>query len=381
MPFAPVGTVLPERHADRRSARCAAWSRTACCARVPSSGWAATTRACWCSTSSTGAEPGRPILEALGITPDTVLDVTVEGNRPDAWCVEGIARDLAARLGRPFAPVDGRAARPHGGRAASSSSPSRSQDPDLCGRFTGDGASTRRDGRAVARVARAPPRARGMRPINNVVDASNYVMLELGQPTHPYDLDRLGGARLRRAPRARRRRAARAPRRHRRSSSPGSSGALGRHRRGPRHLRRRRTSPIGLAGVMGGASTRDRDATTSVVLEAAWFDAMAVARSAKRHRLRTEASVRFERGCDPMAATAPRRGFVELLAESSPGCSVAAGHRRRARRAAASPPVLDVDAASPRADASASSSDSTRSRACSRPIGLRRRDERRPRSR
>ena len=168
-------------------------------------------------------------------------------------------------------------------------------DRELCPRFTA---------RVVTGVQLAPSpdwlarrlSLAGMRPINNVVDASNYVMLELGQPTHPYDLDRLAGGGL-------------MVRRARPGETlvtlDGTERTLGQPGPGLGDTGQdclicdAEGTPVGIAGVMGGASSEIDDSTTRVLLEAAYFVPMAVARTSKRLGLRTEASTRFERGCDP----------------------------------------------------------------------------------
>jgi len=265
-------------------------------------------------------EPGTPIMEALGLRVDTVFDITVEGNRPDAWCISGIARDLAGRLALPFTlpePPEPAASGWPVEEAASASVDS----PELCPRLTvsvlRDVTVTPSPGWIAQRLLLA-----GMRPINNVVDASNYVMLELGQPTHPYDLSLLPGRGLtvRRARPGETVETLDGVRRTtgERGRSLGDTGedclicdAEG--------------TPVGIGGVMGGASSEIVDGTTEVLLEAASFTPMAIARTSKRLGLRTEASARFERGVDPWVIEPSRRRFCQLLAESVPGLTVADG--------------------------------------------------------
>jgi phenylalanyl-tRNA synthetase beta chain len=283
-----------------------------------------------------GARVGQPLTEALGIDPDVVFDIAVEANRPDAWCMAGVARDLAARLGIPFAipttyelpalvaaagdPVpDGP---PSEGAPLDTLATVEVDDLELCPRF---------EARVITGIEVAPSpqwMARrlalaGMRAINNVVDASNYVMLELGQPTHPYDLDRLPGHGLvvRRA----------APGEvlvtldgvQRELGRPGPG--LGDTGEDCLICDAERT-PVGIGGVMGGASSEIGEATSRVLLEAAYFVPMAIARTSKRLGLRTEASARFERGCDPEGIDRAGDRFCELLAlTAGPAMKVAAG--------------------------------------------------------
>lgn len=255
---------------------------------------------------------GVGLLEALSITPDVVFDITVEGNRPDAWSVEGVARDLATRLVRPLsAPVLAE---------ANSDTPSDSfasagiDAPDLCGRLTVSVLRHVNVSPSPAWVA-ARVQSAGMRAISNVVDASNLVMLELGQPTHAYDAAHVAGRTLR----ARRARPGETL-----ETLDGVERQLATIGRGLGDTGEDCVivdgddTVLGLAGIMGGAASEISDATTDVLLEAAYFDPMCIARSSKRHALRTEGSNRFERGVDPQLALRATARFVEILRESCP---------------------------------------------------------------
>ena len=162
----------------------------------------------------------------------------------------------------------------------------------------------------------------GMRPINNVVDASNYVMLELGQPTHPYDLALLPGRGLPRAPGRAGEKLVTLDGTERTVGVPGRSlGDTGEDCL----ICDAEGTPVGIGGIMGGASSEISDTTTEVLLEAAYFTPMAIARTSKRLGLRTEASARFERGCDPWGIEPSVARFCQLLRESVPGLRVADG--------------------------------------------------------
>ena len=140
------------------------------------------------------AEPGVPLAVALGIESDVLYDLEVNPNRPDAMSVAGVARDLAAGTGcRSSCPT---LRRTTAGEPATASASVEIVDPDLCGRFTSWVLRGIELGPSPAKVANRLTLL-GMRPINNVVDASNYVMLELGQPSHPYDGATLPGGALR----------------------------------------------------------------------------------------------------------------------------------------------------------------------------------------
>jgi phenylalanyl-tRNA synthetase beta chain len=245
---------------------------------------------------------GSPIVEVLGITPDVLFDLEINPNRPDAMSVAGVARDLAARLGLPFAiPVP--TVEEVAGDAASMTSVD-IIDTDLCGLFhvrVLEGINVEPSPRWIAdRLT-----ALGMRPINNVVDASNYVMLELGQPNHTYDLAKVASGALR-------------VRWARDGETITTLDGIERALTGGRDgvITDSTDTAIGIAGVMGGASTEISETTTAVLLECAWWQPMAIARSSKFMGLRSEASARFERGVDPEIADLAARRLAELLAPS-----------------------------------------------------------------
>ncbi|MGI8985034.1 MAG: phenylalanine--tRNA ligase subunit beta [Acidimicrobiales bacterium] len=261
---------------------------------------------------------GTPLVEALGIVSDVVFDIDITPNRPDALCVAGVARDLAARLGLAFSIPEPPAPAPgeHDELVTVVV-----ESPDLCPQFTGTVLSGVTVGPSPHWMAQRLTLA-GMRPINNVVDVSNYVMLELGQPNHPYDLDRLPGRGLL----VRRAHAAETL-----VTLDGVTRALG-----PDDclICDAESTPVGIAGVMGGASSEISPSTTTVALEAAWFDPVAIAKTSKRVGLRTEASVRFERGVDPQGVDRAVARFCQLAAEVA-GATVAG-------------PTIDVRADLPR---------------------------------
>ncbi len=244
---------------------------------------------------------GTPFALAMGIEADVVYDLAIETNRPDANSMAGVARDAAAKLGIAFALPPARDVE----RTGPAARPVAVEAPELCPRFTATVLDGVRVGPSPSWLARRLTLA-GMRPISNLVDISNYVMLERGQPTHPYDLDKLAGRTF-----------------GVRAARPGETvvtldGAERRLGLG--------ASPdclicdgddvaVGIAGVMGGASSEIDDATTAVLLEAAHFERYAVARTSKRLALRSEASARFERGVDPLGIEAAVARFVELATD------------------------------------------------------------------
>lgn len=318
VPLAPVGAVLPGGfEIAQRSMRGVTSNGMLCSAREL--GLSEDHRGLMVLDAMIEPVVGQSLLEALDITPDVVFDISVEGNRPDAWSVEGVARDLATRFGRPLAAPS--LAEPNGTETSASFADAGIDDPDLCGRLTVSVLRNVKVGPSPAWVARRVQSA-GMRPISNVVDASNLVMLELGQPTHPYDAAQVA----RRTIRARRARQG-----EKLLTLDGVERELARAGRGLGDTGEDcvivdgRDRVLGLAGIMGGATSEISPATSEVLLEAAYFDPMAIARSSKRHGLRSEASTRFERGVDPQLALRAVARFVAVLQESVPELEWLAG--------------------------------------------------------
>ena len=243
-----------------------------------------------------GGEPGTPLGDVLPLG-ETVLELEVTNNRPDLLSVYGFARDVATLLRVDLAPPPGEDPEQVGDEPVDV----RIEDFEGCPRYVG---RLFRD----VKVGPSPPwlRARltaaGMRPISNVVDVTNYVMLGLGNPLHAFDFSTLGEGRVvvRRA-------------------RPGEEirtldGEL--RRLDPSDLLIADAERgIALAGIMGGEETEVSDSTTSVLLEAANFEPVGIWKSSERMRMRTEGSNRWEKGVDPYLAEQAAVLATQLLVE------------------------------------------------------------------
>lgn len=243
---------------------------------------------------------GQDLGPALGVTTDVLFDLDIEGNRPDALSVAGVTRDLAARLGVPFTLP--RPAVIESAPAAHERASVHLEDGDLCPRFGLRVLTNLNVGDSPAWMVRRLTAA-GVRSINSVVDISNYVMLELGQPNHTYDLDLVDGGEL-------------SVRMGREGETLTTLDDVKRQiTEADGVIVNNADEPIGLAGVMGGASTEISSSTTSVLLEAAIWDRMRIAKTSRRLNLRSEASTRFERGVDPEGVELALDRFAELAIE------------------------------------------------------------------
>lgn len=249
---------------------------------------------------------GRNLTEALSLE-DYVLDVEITPNRPDCLCVLGIAREIAAKKGlRLMYPEI--AIREDVAPAAEVSSV-KVLAPDLCHRYVA---------RILSGVRIAPSpfwlRRRlslvGLRPINNVVDATNFVMWEFGQPLHAFDMDRLQEQRIvvRRASQG-----------EKLTTLDGTERALS-----PEDLLICDARiPVALAGIMGGQESEIKEDTVRILLESAFFEPRGIRRTAKRLGLSTEASYRFEREIDKEGVLRAGNRAVQIMLSLAGGSLLA----------------------------------------------------------
>jgi phenylalanyl-tRNA synthetase beta chain len=236
-----------------------------------------------------------------GTGADTVFEMEIGTNRPDAMNHYGVAREAAAIYDLALKPITPQLPRCPQGLAF----PIEIREPSLCPRFTARvirGTEIRASEAAVARRLQLLDQ----RPISNAVDATNYVLWQIGKPTHVYDLDLLEGGRI-----------------------------IVRHAREGEILKtldgvvRQLTTedlvvcdaqkPVGLAGVMGGQDTMITEKTRNIVIESAWWDPLTVRKMSRRHGLHTDASHRFERGADFESTILSSDLVAEMILDSGGG--------------------------------------------------------------
>lgn len=225
---------------------------------------------------------GKDIKEAIGLD-DTVVEFEITSNRPDCLSVIGLAREASATFGVPYNMPE---IKNKGGEGeASNLLKVRIDAPDKCYRYVG----------AVVKNVKIEPsprwmrerlRASGVRPINNIVDITNYVMLEFGQPMHAFDLRYLDGAEV-------------IVRTAKEGEKITTLDGVERELSPEMLVIADANKPVAVAGVMGGEYSGIMDDTTTIVFESACFNGTSVRRTAKKLGLRTEASARFEKELDP----------------------------------------------------------------------------------
>ena len=253
-----------------------------------------------------GARMSMRGLALEGLEPvdgDAVLDFDVTANRPDCLSMLGVAREIATAYGLPLK-VPGPASAFAKAAAQPVDVPVTIEDPELCARYVA----------AVADVTIGPSpdwmqkrlSACGVRPISNVVDITNYVLLELGHPMHAFDYEKLRGPAIvvRRARKG-----------ERIKTLDGKDRPLAEDMLAIADADR----AAAIGGVMGGAESEVSQATRRIVLESAWFKPQSVRSTSKRLGLRTEASYRFERGADLTAPVTAMQRALELLETTGAG--------------------------------------------------------------
>jgi phenylalanyl-tRNA synthetase beta chain len=244
------------------------------------------------------AEPGTPLVDVLPLVEDVLL-VESTGNRPDLLSVYGIAREVAALYDLPLSPFPGTVP----GTGPKERVEIEVRDFERCPRYIG----------RVFRDVQVGPspvwlRARltnaGMRPISNVVDVTNYVMLALGNPLHAFDLATIDGGRI-----------------VVRLAEPGETlrtlDGVDRKLEPDDLMIADADRSVALAGIMGGEETEIGEGTTEVLLEAANFEPTGIFRTSERLRLRTEGSNRWEKGVDPYLAEPAARLATELIVQTA----------------------------------------------------------------
>ena len=252
---------------------------------------------------------GLAVGELLGAT-DTVIEVSITPNRGDCLSVLGLAREISALTGQrlrvPSLSVV------ESGEPIDELIDIRIADADLCARYVGRVISGVRVGPSPLRLQNRL-RAVGLRPINNVVDVTNYVMIERGQPLHAFDYDRLPAGEI-------------TVRRAREGEILRTLDGEYRRLTVDDLLITSGDVPVAIAGVMGGENTEVSGTTTRVLLESAWFAPASVRQTSKRLGLRSEASFRFERVTDVAGVPAAADRAAQLIVALAGG-SVAAGRR------------------------------------------------------
>jgi phenylalanyl-tRNA synthetase beta chain len=215
---------------------------------------------------------------------DTVFEMEIGTNRPDAMNHYGVAREAAAIYDLPLKQLSALSSQPSAKSANHAPFPITVEEPELCPRFSA----------RVIRGTHIKPSAKKImhrlqlldqRPISNAVDATNYVLWEMGKPTHVFDMDLLEGGRL-------------VIRRARSGERLKTLDGVERTLSSEDLVVADAKKPVGLAGVMGGYDTMITDKTKNILIESAWWDPVTVRKTSRRHGLHTDASHRFERGAD-----------------------------------------------------------------------------------
>jgi phenylalanyl-tRNA synthetase beta chain len=239
---------------------------------------------------------GTPLADVLPVG-DDILEIETLYNRPDLTSIYGIAREVAALLGTTLRPMPGTEPACDGDDAVEIAI----EDLERCPRYVGRLFREVQVGESPAWL-KARLMGGGMRPISNVVDVTNYVMLALGSPLHAFDYDKLAGGRI-------------VVRRARPGEELETLDGTNRKLDPEDLVIADAEKPIAIGGVMGGGNTEVSDDTRNVLLEAANFEPLTVLRSGERHHMRTESQTRWEKGVDAELAKPAATYASQLLVE------------------------------------------------------------------
>ncbi len=248
------------------------------------------------------AEVGKSAVEALGLN-DTVVEYEITSNRVDCFGILGIAREAAATFRKPF--IQPEIKKCGNDEDANDYVSIEIKDADLCKRYCGRIVKNVKIGPSPEWMQRRLANC-GIRPINNLVDITNYVMEEFGQPMHAYDLNTISGKKIvvRRA-----------------AEGEAFQTLDGQERKLDENILMicDAEKPVGIAGIMGGENSKITDDVKDILFEAACFDGTNIRLSAKRLGLRTDASGKFEKGLDPNNAEAAINRACALIEELGAG--------------------------------------------------------------
>ncbi|MCH8865203.1 MAG: phenylalanine--tRNA ligase subunit beta, partial [Chloroflexi bacterium] len=300
--FAFVGAKLIDGHSGERTEL-----KTATIRGVASSGMVCSEKELGISDSHEGilvlppeAPVGSPLADYLG---DTLLDLDVTPNRPDCLCVIGIAREVAALTGQSLHPPEVNYEETES--AIDGQISVEIADPDLCARYCATLITGVKIGESPAWMQQRLL-ACGMRPINNIVDVTNYVMLELGQPLHAFDYQKIRGKKI-------------IVRRAREGEALISLDGVERKMTGDMLVIADEARAVAIAGIMGGANSEVTDESTSILLEAANFNPVSIHHTGSKLALPSEACLRFERGIRPELTVPAIRRATQLMVQVTGG--------------------------------------------------------------
>ncbi len=244
------------------------------------------------------APPGAKVIEVLNIE-DIVFELGITPNRPDCLSIIGVAREVSAITGAPlkYPPVEVK----EGKKPVEKMVTVRVEDPEGCPRYCCRIIEGIKVGSSPEWL-KSRIEAAGIRSINNIVDITNFVLLEFGQPLHAFDLDLLPTKKI-------------VVRKAREGEQITTLDGITRKLSEEELLICDSDTPIALAGIMGGKSSEVSESTTNILLESAYFNPVVVRRSSKKTGLKTESSYRFERGVDPQGVTKALDRASQIIAE------------------------------------------------------------------